>query len=436
MLYSKKWFSFVELIVVLVIIAILSTIGFVSYESYLSTWRDTAKISLLKDISTTFGTYSLKSRIPVPENEIDITASGTVFAYQWDFTEDIAGIVWFKWNPYDDNLDIYPTYILSLNKKDFQLLHFLEDAQSIQWSITPTYAFTDYQQLTPKIIWKALGIMLDAESQQPIHDIEAYESVWSYDVINGTWSIRAYYSQNESFEDNISRVIPDKNCQRILDLWGSNGSWVYSINPTWTNKIRVYCDMETDWGWWNLVVNNDNSDDESAESTDCKPRLSGFEAHACGSVSESSDFVANVAGLEFNELIFSWYSGKFSNMNTYQYMKWDTTQIIPNTETFESDIASSWDNELITKKWINDLRCTSYDPRYVTLHNGLWSFEPHFAIQTDLAWPEREFSFIDDRNSWTAINAYGLDDYQDWDGCSDGWWNKAYRWSSAYIMIR
>jgi hypothetical protein len=37
-------------------------------------------------------------------------------------------------------------------------------------------------------------------------------------------------------------------------------------------------------------------------------------------------------------------------MNTYQYMKWDTLQIIPNTDTFETDIASSWDNELASKK--------------------------------------------------------------------------------------
>ncbi len=440
MLFMQKKtpaFTFVELIIVLVIIAILATIGFVSYESYLSVGRDTAKISLMRDISTSFGTYWLKSQIPLPENKVNITASGSIFAYQWDFTEAIANTISFKWNPYDEVLDIYPTYMLLTNRKDTQILHFLEDQQSSQISLVDrTHAFTDYQVLYPKVLWKALWILIESETQQPIQTIESISGSWSYDVVNGGENLRVYLSQDEYYEDNISRIIPDKNCKRILELWGSKGSGVYTINPTGLNKVRVYCDMETEWGWWNVVVNNDNKDDESLNSSDCKPRLSWFADHACGSISESTDFVINAAGIEFNELVFSGYSWKFTNMNTYQYMKWDNVQIIPNTDTFESDIASSWDNEISSKKWMNDLRCWNWDPRYITLHNWAWTFEPHTAIQDVLSWTEREFSFIDDRNSGATINAYWLDDYQDWDGCNDDWWNKTYRGSSSYIMIR
>ena len=38
---DNKWFTLVELIVVITIIAILSTIGFVSYSGYLAWVRDT-----------------------------------------------------------------------------------------------------------------------------------------------------------------------------------------------------------------------------------------------------------------------------------------------------------------------------------------------------------------------------------------------------------
>lgn len=434
---SLSGFTFVELIVVLIIITILSTIGFVTYESYLWMWRDTAKISLIKDIHSSFGVYSLKSRIPLPENRVDITASGTLFAYQWDFTQEVANTIAFKWNPYDDNLGIYPSYMLLENQKDSQILHYLEDRQSIQWAfVLNSYAFTDYQQLVPKVMWKALWIMMDSETQEPLHLIDTVSVSWSYDVVTGTWELRAYYSQSEYYESDMDRIIPDKDCMRILELGWSIWSGVYTINPSGVNKVRVYCDMLTDGWWWNLIVNNDNSDDESASSTDCKPRFSWFPAHACGSVSESNDFSANIAGIEFQELVFSWYSWKFTNMNTYQYMKWDTPQIIPDTDTYELDIATSWNNELATKKWINDLKCSSWNPKYVTLQNGLGVFEPHTAIQTDLSWSEYEFSFIDDGPASASKNTYGLDDYQDGDGCSDNWGNKVYRGSSAYIMVR
>jgi prepilin-type N-terminal cleavage/methylation domain-containing protein len=153
MKHTQNAFTFVELIVVLVIIAILATIGFVSYESYISTARDTTKISMLKDIHSSFGTHALKSRIPLPENKVDISASGSVFAYQGDFTQSVADAVGFKGIAYDDTLEIYPNYMLLLNQKDFQLLHYLEDRQSFQQALIPSsYAFTDYQSLFPKVM--------------------------------------------------------------------------------------------------------------------------------------------------------------------------------------------------------------------------------------------------------------------------------------------
>jgi hypothetical protein len=43
--------------------------------------------------------------------------------------------------------------MLSLNQKDTQILHYLEDPQTLEAkTILETYAFTDYQILYPKVI--------------------------------------------------------------------------------------------------------------------------------------------------------------------------------------------------------------------------------------------------------------------------------------------
>lgn len=248
---KRSGFTFVELIIVLVIITILATIWFTAYESYLSVWRDTAKISLLRDIQNSFASYSLKSRIPLPDNSIGITASGATFAYQWDFTDDIAWSISFKWDPYDDLFSIYPTYILSDNRKDFQLLHYLEDSQSIQ-SFIP-HSYSNYQELHPKVLWKALGIMMDEDTLEPIHLISSLAASWSYDVVSWTGSFRAYLTQNRYHEGSMIRIIPNSSCLRISELSRSRWDGIYTINPTWGESISAYCDMSTDWGWWTLI---------------------------------------------------------------------------------------------------------------------------------------------------------------------------------------
>lgn len=249
MLINKKAFTFVELIVVLVIITILSTIWYVVYESYLSTGRDTVKIAKLKDIYTSAWVYALKSRIPFPENKVDISASGSVFAYQWDFTQEIAKNIWFKWDPYDSNLEIYPVYMLSDNRKDIQLLDYIEDPNSLAHIyMSETHALADYDLLTPKVLWKPLWVLVDKDDRTPLHKIQWVPTI--YDIVNGTGSLQAYYSQLEYFDNNLSRIIPDKSCKRILDLGWAQGSGIYTINPTGARKIKVYCDMQTDWGGW------------------------------------------------------------------------------------------------------------------------------------------------------------------------------------------
>ena len=80
---KNKWFTLVELIVVVTILAVLATIWFVAYSWYLAWTRDTNRISQLKSISDWLEMYRTKYDLPMPEDYVEIQSSGSVIAYQW-----------------------------------------------------------------------------------------------------------------------------------------------------------------------------------------------------------------------------------------------------------------------------------------------------------------------------------------------------------------
>ena len=77
-------FTLVELIVVITIVGILSTVGFVSYSGYLTGARDSNRISQLTKLSDSLQVYAATRSLPLPDDAINITASGSsnVIAYQ------------------------------------------------------------------------------------------------------------------------------------------------------------------------------------------------------------------------------------------------------------------------------------------------------------------------------------------------------------------
>ena len=73
--------------------------------------------------------------------------------------------------------------------------------------------------------------------------IAPYQQVWDYE---GTITFTI-------IEDGSISPIVYASCKELLDNRASSTSWVYTINPSWSEEFEVYCDMETDWGGWTLV---------------------------------------------------------------------------------------------------------------------------------------------------------------------------------------
>ena len=73
MLNIKKWFTLVELIVVISILWILATIGFISYSWYLLWVRDSNRLAQLEWLTKWLNVSLINWRLPFPENKINIS---------------------------------------------------------------------------------------------------------------------------------------------------------------------------------------------------------------------------------------------------------------------------------------------------------------------------------------------------------------------------
>ncbi|MFA6090253.1 MAG: type II secretion system protein, partial [Candidatus Gracilibacteria bacterium] len=88
---SYSGFTLVELIVVITILVILGTIAFLNLGGFQSSARDANRIENLTNLKKGLDIVQIKSgKYPLPENSVNITASGTLIGYQ-GFAKDQVG---------------------------------------------------------------------------------------------------------------------------------------------------------------------------------------------------------------------------------------------------------------------------------------------------------------------------------------------------------
>jgi len=81
---QKKWFTLVELIVVITILAILWTIAFLSFQWYSRDARDSKRTSDVNNMKTTLELFNVNTwKYPSPD-------SLSTISYSWD-------TVWYQW---------------------------------------------------------------------------------------------------------------------------------------------------------------------------------------------------------------------------------------------------------------------------------------------------------------------------------------------------
>jgi prepilin-type N-terminal cleavage/methylation domain-containing protein len=259
MIKSNKGFTLVELIVVITILAILSTIWFIAYNSYLTWARDSNRVWQLAAINDWLEIYRTNNDIPLPENSVEVRANWTVIWYQWYmWKNNLETISYSKWwiDPKDDT---YFTYYVTSDLKYFQLLAYLEDSvnkQVVKNELLNKTNAISYTSRTPTVYGKKLWILTESWTNAPIQEVSIIKTAWNLDIATTTWTYVANYTDIVSISWTWSSLVAsvyNASCNRIKETWWAKWDGLYTINPSWTNPIKVYCDMTTDWWWWTLV---------------------------------------------------------------------------------------------------------------------------------------------------------------------------------------
>ncbi len=266
---QKQAFTLIELVVAITILAILATVGFMWYSSYLPNARDTNRISQLEELSKWIQTYVTRhSDLPIPDNQIELRASGTVIAYQWEGWQNLLDTIWYNQDWIDPKDKVPFTYLVSANRKAYQLMAMLEtrdDLSTTAFSFIGKVSAVDYSKRYPKVFWDHLGILTNTDNL-PINDITSIKNDWFLDVINTDDTYVAHISDTNTVTWTWKVLMPIalsminwknyKSC-KALYRWeplSHNHNDYYYIRPEWYSKFRVYCDMTTDWWGWTRYV--------------------------------------------------------------------------------------------------------------------------------------------------------------------------------------
>lgn len=264
---SIKAFTLVELVVVVTIITILWTIWFVSYNGYMTWARDTNRTTQLVTINDWLNVYRTKADLLLPENAVIVKANSSTIWFQWYIWQDNLDLITYtKWwkDPKDWS---FFTYYVSQDRKNFQLMTYLEDNANSQVSyiknnqsnflISQSYsADLDYSIRFPSVYWKKLWVLVDSVTNTPIQEIDTIKTAWYLDIATTPDIYTAYISNTIKVTwtgSELVKTIYNSSCKRIKEIWWSQWNWIYTISPLWIWTTQVYCEMTTAWGGWTLV---------------------------------------------------------------------------------------------------------------------------------------------------------------------------------------
>lgn len=263
---SNKGFTLVELIVTVVIIAILSTVGFVSYSRHLQWVRDTARVDQLTALMDALDISKTKGDLLLPEDPISIKANGGIIGYQGKLGDSILQAIEVRDGGKDPKDGTPFTYYVSKDRKTVQLLAYQEEIPQPLWFLPTAYA-RDYSTAYPVVRGASLGALIDVATNAPIEQVATIQTAGFLDIATTTNQYIAVFTNSKKITGTgvaLIDTISNRSCRRILETGGSYGDGIYSINPTGTGNIDVYCDMTTEWGgrtfFWhyneNAVGNN------------------------------------------------------------------------------------------------------------------------------------------------------------------------------------
>lgn len=236
-----RWFTLVELIVVITIIAILGTIAFISLQNYTKNSRDSQRIADINSIEKSLWAYMAeKWSYPDPDLGTNITYSGWLAWTQWT--------VWDTMITNLKNINKKPTDPLTFNEYTYSVTSYKNEYQI--WAIQEVWIVGNIsvvEKANAATIWskKAMAMV-----KWNYNQVMLKVSTWSVDYILAVPSIiNADLSDLDLLSIINKRQLVYNNRENLPDsykwAWYSM-TWWFDYVPT-GNKVEIY-----KWSLWLL----------------------------------------------------------------------------------------------------------------------------------------------------------------------------------------
>lgn len=245
---KKAWFTLVELIIVVVILALLSWIGFMAYVAFLSNTRDANRKTQLITLFDALNTVGIKAVIPIPDNAIRVEVNNTLISQQWYIWKDVLYKIGFSRGWQDPKNNEYFTYVLSWNRKNVQIMAYMEDIKNLDLSsglYNSVYA-NYYEDKEPYVYGKRVWVFVDTSTNIALQDDLLIQTDGEIDILTSTKDVKVYISNDTVLQgtgSSLFEVIPNYSCSRIKELSDKNKSENYLLNPDGVSSISTFCDM-------------------------------------------------------------------------------------------------------------------------------------------------------------------------------------------------
>lgn len=224
---QKKWFTFVELIIVTAIIGILTVIGFVSYVDFISDIRDSQRISDLAKTSSALKVFQQKrGYFPEPGESFNITNNGYTVAKQ-GFLNTSVRLQSLDILPRDPKIEQNYSYSTRENNQEFQLAATLENED------TPIAFLEGNYSSVSKNILPTIVLAITA-----ISDIEIHTGVWDGDLNRDRF---IFHRQWNNLPYSFETALPSSewlNFNELLNI-AENNEYFWQ-NSDYRNCLEIY----------------------------------------------------------------------------------------------------------------------------------------------------------------------------------------------------
>lgn len=241
---SKKWLTFVELVIVVWILVTISTISFVNYVWYLSDSRNAVRVSDMSSLKISLNSHKIKNSIyPNPWNFFVVNNYWIPIIKQWKVDNQLFSLEIAK-KPLDPLTKSNYFYSVLYNNLFYQISMSFEDSNLSNW--LKAFVDGDYQQIAD--FAPSISFAVSSTGDILSYSWKFILNNWIYNLpYNKNWNI---YSENKNFNENISQSSLDfpkfywyYSCQEISDNNSYIWSWTYKIlNSSWT-VFSTWCNF-------------------------------------------------------------------------------------------------------------------------------------------------------------------------------------------------